>query len=88
LGYANAQRSHFALSCDKRIKFNWVGEFCFGESWAIFRGLSADNTLHEHAAIQLVFAEDDGTTIIDGESFEHGGSILSIRLLVLTGNIC
>lgn len=34
----------------------WQGEFAFGDVWLAFRGASADNRLHAHAAVQLVAA--------------------------------
>lgn len=32
----------------------WQGEFAFGDVWLAFRGVSAENRFHAHAAVQLV----------------------------------
>jgi AraC family transcriptional regulator of arabinose operon len=32
----------------------WQGEFAFGDVWLAFRGASAENRLHAHAAVQFV----------------------------------
>ncbi len=37
---------------------SWDGGFVFGPAWAAYRGPSADNTLHAHAALQLAFGLD------------------------------
>lgn len=37
---------------------SWDGGFVFGPAWAAYRGRSADNTLHAHAALQLAFGLD------------------------------
>lgn len=34
---------------------NWDGEIVFGAAWAAYRGPVAENALHAHAALQLVF---------------------------------
>jgi AraC-like DNA-binding protein len=60
---------------------SWAGEFVFGDSWALYRGRSADNSLHEHAAIQIVFGAPVAT-VIDGDGHHHEGQILLIRPLV------
>lgn len=33
---------------------SWHGEFAFGDVWLAFRGASADNRFHAHAAVQFV----------------------------------
>ena len=40
-------------SLTNKGKFNlkWQGEYCFGETWIAFRGMSAENNLHAHAAL-------------------------------------
>ena len=40
----------------------WHGEFAFGEVWLAYRGASADNRFHAHAAVQLVAG-----TVLHGE---------------------
>jgi AraC-like DNA-binding protein len=37
---------------------SWDGGFVFGPAWAAYRGPSADNSLHAHAALQLAFGLD------------------------------
>lgn len=61
---------------------NWAGQLLFGESWALYRGLSAHNTLHEHAAIQIVFAHSSAVVITDCDGEEHSGAALAIRPMV------
>ena len=43
-------------SLTNKGKFNlkWQGEYCFGETWIAFRGMSAENNLHAHAALQAL----------------------------------
>jgi AraC-like DNA-binding protein len=57
---------------------SWSGEFIFGESWALYRGRSADNSLHEHAAIQIVYGVPEAT-VIDADGNNHTGRVLLIR---------
>ena len=42
----------------------WSGEFAFGEVWVAFRGASAENRMHAHAALQVVVSSD-GLTLVD-----------------------
>lgn len=37
----------------------WAGQIAFGCSWIAFRGQTAENTMHAHAALQLTLAHDD-----------------------------
>ncbi len=50
----------------------WSGEFAFGEVWVAFRGASAENRMHAHAALQVV-ASADGLTLVDEDGTEHRG---------------
>ncbi len=50
----------------------WSGEFAFGEVWVAFRGASAENRMHAHAALQVV-ASADGLTLVDEGGSEHHG---------------
>lgn len=61
---------------------DWAGQFLFGESWACYRGVSAHNSLHEHAAIQIVFAHLGDAVITDSVGVEHRGKAVIIRPLV------
>ncbi|MBX9945990.1 MAG: AraC family transcriptional regulator [Reyranella sp.] len=36
----------------------WSGDFVFGEAWAAYRGSTAENSLHSHAALQLALGGD------------------------------
>lgn len=55
---------------------SWDGGFVFGAAWAAYRGCSAENSLHAHAALQLAFGLDspirlrlDGNEEIEGRGF-------------------
>ncbi len=50
----------------------WSGEFAFGEVWVAFRGASAENRMHAHAALQVVVSSD-GLTLVDAEASEYCG---------------
>lgn len=50
----------------------WSGEFAFGEVWVAFRGGSAENRMHAHAAVQVA-ASADGVTLVDAGGTEHRG---------------
>ena len=50
----------------------WSGEFAFGEVWVAFRGASAENRMHAHAALQVV-ASSDGLTLVDADTSEYCG---------------
>ncbi|KQW46569.1 MULTISPECIES: helix-turn-helix domain-containing protein [unclassified Roseateles] len=53
---------------------HWQGEFAFGDAWLVYRGASADNRCHSHAAVQLVAAADALTVIDDaGQAFTSCG---------------
>lgn len=60
----------------------WAGAFAFGESSAAYRGSAADNTLHAHAAIQVVLAETGFAIVIAGDGEEHVGAAILIRPVV------
>ena len=49
----------------------WHGEFAFGEVWLAFRGASADNRFHSHAAVQLVAGGE--ITVADAAGREFVG---------------
>lgn len=57
----------------------WQGEYAFGPVWAAFRGGTAENRLHAHAAIQVVIGQLPVTleTSSGMHSFEHGCLIQS-----------
>lgn len=61
---------------------SWTGELVFGDSWAIFRGQAADNTPHAHAAIQLVFGDEGGVTVLAVDGTEWRGAGFAIQPLV------
>ena len=61
---------------------SWAGEFVFGESAAAYRGPSADNTFHVHAAIQLVLAETGRATVAAADGREYIGAAILIRPLI------
>jgi AraC-like DNA-binding protein len=50
----------------------WSGEFAFGEVWVAFRGASAENRMHAHAALQVV-ASSDELTLVDADTSEYCG---------------
>lgn len=56
----------------------WRGEFAFGEVWLAFRGASADNRFHAHAAVQFV-AADTALTVVDESGRELVGPAWAIR---------
>ena len=60
----------------------WEGAFVFGDSWAAYRGTAADNTLHAHAAVQLVLADRGTATVIAVDGEEYVGAAILIRPLV------
>ena len=49
----------------------WSGEYCFGEAWIAYRGMSAENHLHAHAAVQMVVGS--GVRVTDDESYDRHG---------------
>ena len=55
----------------------WHGEFAFGEVWLAYRGASADNRFHAHAAVQLV-AASDAISVVDeaGRTFHGPGWVI------------
>lgn len=61
---------------------NWAGEFVFGQSAAAYRGPSADNSFHAHAAIQLVLAGTGQATVTAADGRESVGKAILIRPLV------
>jgi len=62
---------------------NWAGEFVFGQSAAAYRGPSADNSFHAHAAIQLVLAGTGEATINAADGRVFVGEAIVIRPLVV-----
>ncbi len=61
---------------------SWLGEFRFGDTWAAYKGPTAGNTAHAHAAIQLVLCPADPIVVIDDGGREFTGQTLLIRPLV------
>lgn len=57
---------------------HWQGEFAFGDVWLAFRGASADNRAHSHAALQLV-ASTSTVTVADDAGHLFTGSAWAIR---------
>lgn len=55
----------------------WHGEFAFGDVWLAFRGASADNRFHSHAAVQFVAGA--AITIADESGRELAGPGWAIR---------
>jgi len=55
----------------------WHGEFAFGDVWLAFRGASADNRFHSHAAVQFVAGA--AITIADEAGRELAGPGWAIR---------
>lgn len=57
---------------------SWDGGFVFGAAWAAYRGRSAENSLHAHAAIQLAFGLDGGICLRldDNEEVEGRGFLI------------
>ncbi len=49
----------------------WQGEYCFGPTWIAFKGISAENDLHAHAAMQIVVGKN--ITVTDDAAFEVQG---------------
>ena len=41
----------------------WAGQLEFGSAWVAFRGRSADNSMHAHAALQVTLAADGIVTL-------------------------
>lgn len=57
---------------------HWHGEFAFGDVWLAFRGASADNRVHAHAAVQLVAGGTD-VVVADDAGREFAGPGWAIR---------
>ncbi|MBJ7411251.1 MAG: helix-turn-helix transcriptional regulator [Phenylobacterium sp.] len=56
---------------------SWDGGFVFGAAWAAYRGSSADNTLHAHAALQLAFGLDAPIRLrLEGDETCEGAGFL------------
>lgn len=55
----------------------WQGEFAFGDVWLAFRGASADNRFHSHAAVQFVAGA--AITVADESGRELPGPGWAIR---------
>jgi AraC-like DNA-binding protein len=56
----------------------WSGEFAFGEVWVAFRGASAENRMHAHAALQVV-ASSDQLTLVDADASQYCGRAWVVR---------
>ncbi|MBL8656687.1 MAG: helix-turn-helix transcriptional regulator [Altererythrobacter sp.] len=57
---------------------SWDGGFVFGEAWAAYRGPAADNAIHAHAALQLVFGLDGDVRLLT----ETGGEVRGRGFLI------
>ena len=60
----------------------WRGEFCFGETWAAYRGPTAENTLHAHAAFQIVVGHGKEPAVVTCGGDETSGRAILIRPMV------
>lgn len=60
------------------VSMHWHGEFAFGDVWLAFRGASADNRLHAHAAVQLVAGGTD-VVVADDTGRKFAGPGWAIR---------
>lgn len=60
----------------------WAGELVFGSGWAAFRGAAADNSLHSHVAVQLVFGEWGSVTVLDRTGEATTGPCIAVKPLV------
>lgn len=56
----------------------WQGEVAFGNVALAFRGDSAENRFHAHAAVQCVFSEH-GTELLDAQQRRHAGAGWVVR---------
>lgn len=54
----------------------------FGDAWAAYAGRTDDNSLHAHAAIQVVLDPSGAGVVTDEQGGEHRGCGLLIRPLV------
>lgn len=57
----------------------WCGVFAFAHSMVVFRGRTADNTLHAHASVQLSVAQTGSLTILDANGVPHTAQGLITR---------
>lgn len=57
----------------------WDGAFAFGHSMVVFRGRTADNTLHAHASVQLSIAHTGKLTMLDANGLTHRAQGLITR---------
>lgn len=58
---------------------SWDGEFVFGEAWAAYRGPAADNAVHAHAALQVVFGLNADVALRTDAGDERSGRGFLIR---------
>jgi AraC-like DNA-binding protein len=58
---------------------SWAGQFLFGRGWAVFRGQSADNSLHAHATVQLMLAGEGDIRIAGDDGRTVAGGALLVR---------
>lgn len=59
----------------------WDGTFAFGQTCAAYRGATADNTRHTHAAIQIVLSRD-APVWVETDAHRVSGTALVIRPMV------
>jgi hypothetical protein len=57
----------------------WTGKFHFGKDWAAYRGATADNALHAHAAVQLCIGLNRPIALTDRFGRAHHGPALYVR---------
>lgn len=50
------------------MPMRWQGEYYFGQAWIAYRGVSAENHLHAHAAVQLIVGSQVRMT--DDDSYD------------------
>ena len=55
---------------------NWSGKLEFGSAWVAFRGRSAENSMHAHAALQLTLASDGVVTLRGAAGAVSGNALL------------
>jgi AraC-like DNA-binding protein len=60
----------------------WNGRFHFDKDWAAYRGASADNAQHAHAAIQLCFGIGARVALIDASGRTVTGDALYVKSCV------
>ncbi|RBP52729.1 helix-turn-helix transcriptional regulator [Arenicella xantha] len=57
----------------------WNGELSFSEGIVVYRGLSADNSQHAHATLQITVSGTDPITLQDELGAHHSGQAIYVR---------